>query len=351
MTESIVNGWNNLSSRSFGGTNKGRDVFVHTITNGNGMELSVCDFGAAITSLKIPARHPGHLIDVVLGFDNAQAYEQSFNLPSPPYLGAAVGPYAGRISRSSFHLNGLLIQLPSNLGAHHLHGGPRNLSNQVWTFKGAKHGTDPSLFFEFTTQADPNYYPGVIRIQLAYQLLESNALKVIFQAQSTEDTPLSITQHSYFNLNGHDQTVEGMLLQIQADQYVETDSDLIPTGALSDVKNTIYDFRSVDECPRVIDLSFVLNQLKAVSLYSPKTGIRMDVSTNQPIVHVYVGGNCGEQLLGKDSNYYHSRSGICFEAQQFPDAPNQPTFPSALIRSGETYYHETLFQFTQNDFL
>jgi aldose 1-epimerase len=349
MSHSIENGQKNLAHRPFGTTSQGQEVFVHTISNGNGIELSVCDYGATITSLKIPVRNPRHPVDVVLGFNHVKDYEESFLLLSPPYLGAAVGPYAGRINRSSFKLNGRLIQLPSNLGIHHLHGGPRNLSNQIWNFLGAKLGENPSLSFEFTTQNDPHYYPGVISIQLTYQLLESNALKVIFQAKGTEDTPLSLTQHSYFNLNGHDQTVEGMLLQLYANRYVQTDSNLVPTGTLLLVEDTPYDFRKVTPCPHAVDTSFVLEQSKAATLYSPKTGLRMDVFTNQPIVHVYVGGNCAGQLLGKESNYYHALSGICFETQQFPNAPNQPQFPSALIRCGETYYHETVFQFTQID--
>ena len=349
MKHSIKSGGTNVASKSFGTTSQGEDVFLHTISNRNGMELSVCDYGATITSLKIPVGHLNQPTDVVLGFDQMQDYEQSFQLPSPPYLGAAIGPYAGRISQSCFELNGRLIQLPSNLGVHHLHGGPQNLSNQVWKFKEAKGGEDPSLNFEFTTQSNPRYYPGVISVLLTYQLLESNELKVIFQAHGTEDTPLSLTQHSYFNLNGHDQSVEGMLLQIHSDSYVQTDDNMIPTGTLLTVQQTEYDYREAGNCPFSIDTSFVLDQSKAATLYSPKTRLRMDVYTNQPIVHIYVGGNCGEQLKGKAGNDYHALSGICFETQQFPDAPNQAQFPSALIRSRETYYHETRFLFTQND--
>lgn len=331
-------------ARLFGFTQNEKEVYVRTIRNQSGMELTVSDLGATITSLKIPVSDYSN-VDVVLGFDNAEDYEASFSLPSPPFLGTVVGLYAGRIHKGKLTLNNEVIQLDSNLGMHHIHGGNRNLSNQVWRFKAATFDENPSLTYTFSTPENQGNYPGSTTITVTYQLLETNALKVTFHATATQDTPLNLTQHSYFNLNGHEQSVEGMQLKLYADTFLDTDYELIPSGKFIPVKGSIHDYSSVSECPKSIDTTFVLNQPLAATLFSPKNQLRMDVFTNQPAVHIYVGGNCFNQINGKDQATYHPLSGICFETQNFPDAPNHKHFPNAILKKGEAYLQETLFQF------
>ncbi|MEN9335510.1 MAG: Aldose 1-epimerase [Bacteroidota bacterium] len=337
-------------ARLFGFTQKEKEVYVRTIRNQNGMELTVSDLGATITSLKVPMSEYS-TIDVVLGFENAEDYEASFSLPSPPFLGCAVGPFAGRINKGRFTLNGAVIQLDSNLGMHHIHGGNRNLSNQVWRFKSATLDDNPSLTYTITTLENQGNYPGATTVMVTYQLLENNALKVTFHATATQDTLVNLTQHSYFNLNGHNQSVKGMQLKLFAATYLDTDYELIPSGKFIPVKDSIHDYSSVSECPQSIDTTFVINQPLAATLFSPKNKLRMDVFTNQPAVHVYVGGNCFNQIKGKEQADYHPLSGICFETQNYPDAPNHAHFPNAFLKKGEAYLQETLFQFKKTESL
>ena len=337
----------NPSTRLFGLSQNGTKVYLRTITNKNGMELSVCDFGATVTHLKIPDGN-NKSIDVVLGFESVEDYEHSYTLSHKPFLGAAVGLYAGRINHGKLTIDGKSIQLDTNLGIHHLHGGFQNISNQIWLFKDYTSGENQSLTYELSIPENQGNFPGKTTVHANYQLLENDSIKITFTAISSENTPINLTQHNYFNLNGHTESVEGMQLEIYADKFLETDQDLIPTGKFIPTAGSIYDFNNLRACPELIDTTFILNQSIAATLYSPKTELQMDIFTNQPGVHVFVGGNCGSYLSGKESAQYHNLSGITFETQNFPDAPNHSNFPNAILKKGETYYNETIFQFKKN---
>jgi len=328
----------------FGKTKNGSEIFLSTISNKNGMELSVCDFGATITSLKVPLGN-SEKIDVVLGFENGENYEQSFINSNAPFFGAVVGLNAGRINEGIININGHQIQLDTNFGKHHLHGGKINLSNQIWTLVDVTNDENPSLTYEITTPANQNNYPGSVTVKATYQLLENNSLKIIFTATTTTDNPINLTQHSYFNLKGHQHSIENLQLKLTAKQYLETDEELIPTGNILTVKDTPFDFKEYKACPQSIDTSFVLDQQYAAILYCPENRLRMNVSTNQPSVHIYVGGQCHEDLKCKEGATYHRLSGICFETQNFPDAPNHENFPNSILKPDETYFQETIFHF------
>jgi aldose 1-epimerase len=331
----------------FGTLKNGSEIFLSSISNKNGMELSVCDYGATITSLKIPINN-SETIDVVLGFDNVENYEQSFLNNASPFFGAVVGLNAGRINNGIININGQHIQLETNFGKHHLHGGKINLSNQIWTLIGTSSGENPSLSFEITTPAYQGNYPGSVTVKATYQLLENNSLLITLSATSTADTPVNLTQHSYFNLNGHQHTIDNLELKLTAKQFLETENELIPTGKMLPVENTAFDYTEFKTCPTSIDTTFVLNQNKAAILYNPNNSLCMRVSTNQPAVHIYVGGKCDEGLIGKEGITYQQTSGICFETQNFPDAPNHDEFPSSILKPNEKYFHETIFQFDNN---
>lgn len=334
------------TTKSFGFLSSGEEIFLHTLTNKNGMELSVMDYGATIVSLKVPTANQ-QLVDVVLGFDRPEDYLASYQLPSAPYFGCVVGRFAGRIKHGSFDLNGRPISLIKNHGNHHLHGGKKGFGQQLWTVKKIEKCDSPSITLEYTSPNGEELFPGVLITDVTYLLTSSNTLVVKFNAFSSEDTIVNLTQHSYFNLDGHTESIEHQKLFVNSTKMLEIDEENIPTGLLMNVANCPFDFTEEKNCPVSIDNTFVLQEKNriAASLYSPKNQLKMSVFTNQPAVHIYVGGNCFSQLPGKEEAAYHTKSGICFETQHFPDSPNHAHFPSTLLKKGEQYEHQTLFVF------
>lgn len=329
--------------KSFGFLPNRKDVFCYTLKNKNGMELSVINYGATLTHVKVPVS-ADRKIDVVLGFDNLESYVDSFQLPSPPYLGTVVGRYAGRIKEGRFNLNGTPFQLSQNHGKNHLHGGPNGLSTRFWDVKQL---TQNSLVLTCKCTPEEDGYPGILEVEATYTLTENNELVVQFEAHSTEDTILNLTQHSYFNLDGHEHSVKEQWVQLNSSKILETDSQQIPTGQFLDVRSSAFNFTQPQKCPSSIDTTFVVdtNSEPAATLFSETTKLKLTVFTNQPAVHVYVGGNCFKQIKGKEQVDYHTQSGICFETQNFPDGPNHPHFPSAVLKKGELYKNQTRFAF------
>ncbi len=334
------------TTKSFGFLSSGEEIFLHTLTNKNGMELSVMDYGATIVSLKVPNANQ-QLVDVVLGFDRPEDYLASYQLPSAPYFGCVVGRFAGRIKNASFELNGKTISLNKNHGIHHLHGGSKGFGQQLWTVKKIEKGDSPSITLEYASPNNEEHFPGVLITEVTYLLTESNKLIIQFNAFSTEDTIVNLTQHSYFNLDGHTETIEHQKLFVNSTKILEIDDECLPTGLFMNVSNCPFDFTEEKKCPHSIDNTFVLQEKNriAASLYSSKNQLKMSVFTNQPAVHIYVGGNCFGQLPGKEEAEYHTKSGICFETQHFPDSPNHAHFPSTLLKKGEQYEHQTFFVF------
>lgn len=319
-------------------------MFCHRLCNGNGIELEVTNFGATITALRIPTDNG--TVDVVLGFDNVAAYADSFGLPSAPYLGTVVGRFAGRINNGQFQLNDRTIQLTQNHGNHQLHGGHHGFSEAIWEVASITDGENPSITLTNTSAENEENYPGEVATQVTYTLTESNELQVSFAATTSQDTVVNLTQHSYFNLDGHQSDVKNQQLYINAKQILETTNENIPTGKFISLGHHEFDFTTPKACPQKIDNTFVLGEgdLKA-TLLSPKNNLKMAVFTDQPAIHIYVGGNCFGQIKGKENVDYHALSGICFEAQNFPDAPNHAHFPNAILKKGATYTHNTTFKF------
>lgn len=318
-------------------------IFVR-LTNHNGMEVVLSNFGAMIQQLWVPSKS-GEKVDVVLGYDSISDYEQTFKDDWTPYHGAVVGRHAGRIANGQFTLHSNDYQIEQNLGKHHIHGASNGLSNVLWSI--AEHSENTVLFSVVNAQL-PFSLPGNLGVQVRYELDEENTLKVSMTAVTDADTLCNLTQHSYFNLNGHHASVEGLELIVHADQHVLVDADLIPTGELGSVKDTSFDFRSWSACPKQIDDSFVLNNGAncAASCQSLSTGIGLTIATNQPTLHVYVGGGIASSPLGKQQTSYHLTSGVCFEAQGFVDSPNHEHFPTTVLKAGETYSWWTNFKFT-----
>lgn len=321
------------------------EIYSFELANANGMKVQIINYGATVTSIQIPIN--GKLTDVVLGFDNLESYLESYNLPSAPYFGTTVGRYAGRIHNGSFTLNEIEFQLDENNNGNTLHGGDMGFGRKIWSVANAISGENPSVTFSLVSEHLDESFPGEMTVYLTYTLTEENELKLEYKAVSTEDTVINLTHHSYFNLDGHDANVLEQQMFIQSDKMLETNSDNIPTGNFTDLNNQEFDFRTPKNCPFPIDNSFIVDSKTEIvaQLISLKNKLRMSVYTDQPSVHIYVGGNCFGKLKGKENVDYNAQSGICFETQNFPDAPNHAHFPSAVLRKGEEYTQKTIYKF------
>ena len=348
LRKKIMNSFLNTCSliKLFGYMPDGAVVNSCELTNKNGIQLKVITYGATITSLKIPSKN-GDFIDVVLGFDSLETYINSFHLKSAPYFGASVGRYAGRINNSTFSLNGKSIVLNNNNNGHSLHGGNIGFSQKQWEIKNVTEGKNPSITLSYLSPNGEENYPGDLSIELTYTLSEENELIIEYFATTSEDTVINLTHHSYFNLDGHNSTILEQDLSINSNKILETNEHNIPTGQFLNLENNLFDFNQAKKCPQTIDTTFVLNDGEefSASLFSPKNNLKMSVFTNQPAVHIYVGGNCFNAIKGKENADYHALSGICFETQNFPDAPNHDHFPNAVLRKDEVYQHKTIYKF------
>lgn len=339
----------NVMIQSFGFLEEGREVFCYTLKNRKGMEVDIMNLGAAITACRIPLKK-GNCVDVVAGFDSIKDYEASYRLNGAPYFGAIVGRSTGRIRNGRFELNGKSIQLQRNWGDHHIHGGTKGFSTAYWEVTAIYNQENPSITLQYKSAHNEENYPGTLTTEVSYTLTENNAICVSIQSTTTEDTIVNLTQHSYFNLNGHDQRVDRRhTLYVNSLELLETDSENIPTGAYVDLAGHPHFYKRTKDCPSQIDDSFLLPKDKSVKaiLKSTKNGLKLCVTTDQPVLHVYVGGNCYNHIPGKDGAMYHATSGICFETQHPQDAPNHTHFPSTLLKKGETYHHTTTYQFEQ----
>ena len=334
------------SAKLFGLMPDGEKIYLFELINKNGMKVQVINYGAVVTSIQVPLSN-GKMTDVVLGFDNLQAYLDSYNLPSAPYFGATIGRYAGRIHNGAFTLNDKTFKLTGNNNGNTLHGGNFGFGRKAWDVTKITSDENPSITLELISEDADENFPGEMHVSLTYTLSEANELKLEYKATTTEDTVINLTHHSYFNLNGHDSAVLDQKMFVKSVKMLETDSNNIPTGNFTDLTNHDFDFRTPKNCPFPIDNSFVVNSKTEVvaKLFSQKSNLQMFVYTDQPSVHVYVGGNCFDQLKGKENTDYHPTSGICFETQNFPDAPNQKHFPNSILKKGEEYHQKTIYKF------
>lgn len=343
MTAANLNSAHQLKSQKITDTVHGEEISLYTITNKNGMEANITNYGATLFSLYVPTKNGK--IDVVLGFNTIEEYIKAFEIGASPYFNTIVGRFAGRIKNSQFPLNGKIIQLDANHGKHHLHGGKNQLSNVAWTFESYQEATN-TLIFSYVSKAN-EFYPGDVTIEVAYTLTDLNELNIQYKATTTEDTLLNLTNHAYFNLDGLSGNTLDQKLQINAERFLELDSENIPTGNYIPMENHAFDFRTSKNVVPGIDHCFILKDHTnpAAILESEKNSLVMNVYTDQPAVQIYVGGKTSDELQNKDLVEFHTESGICFETQIFPDAPNHADFPDAILRKGDTYHQNTTFQF------
>jgi len=342
-----------VTAKPFGRTARGELVTLHTLTNKNGMSVSIMDYGATIVKILAPDRN-GKLGNVVLGFDKFSPY-----LRATAYFGATVGRYANRIAGGQFRLGNVLYQLPRNDGPNSLHGGFRGFDKRLWKMEPVESDI-PAVRFSRLSPDGEEGYPGNLFASVTFSLNDDNELRISYEATTDKLTVINLTNHSYFNLAGRG-TILNHVLTLHADAYTPVDARLIPTGEIKPVDGTPFDFlnptpiglhlKQAGGKPVGYDHNFVLNKgffsdwSLAAEVDEPQSGRTLTVSTDQPGVQFYTGNFLDGTLTGSGGNVYRQYDGFVLETQHFPDSPNHDNFPSTLLSPGETYKTSTVFAF------
>lgn len=330
-----------------------------TLRNSNGMVVRYIAYGGSIVSIEVPDRD-GRVADVTLGYDTLEGYENDRS-----YLGALVGRYANRIARGRFMLDGHMHAVTVNDGVNHLHGGRRGFSKVPWNVTPFHDGDVTGAVLSYTSVTGDEGYPGTLSVSVMMALTPDNEIVFDYAAVADEPTPVNLTQHSYFNLAGHDSgDVRNHELSIAAARFTPVDSTLIPTGEIRDVAGSPFDLRSVrrigdgletfDEQLRLAggyDHNFVLDRdaadelTLAARLRDPRSGRTLEIFTTEPGLQFYSGQLLGG-VVGKGDHIYCANAGIALETQHFPDSPNQTGFPSTILRPEEGFTSRTVYRFS-----
>jgi len=347
-----------ITKESFG-TADGKDVYLYTLTNANGMQVKITNYGGTVTSIIVPDRK-GKMADVVLGFDNLDDY-----IRKSPYFGCIVGRYGNRIANGKFTLDGKEYTLAQNNGQNNLHGGVKGFDKVVWDAKPVKGNDSVGLKLTYLSKDGEEGFPGNLDVTVTYTLTNDNELKIENRATTDKTTVVNMTHHSYFNLKGQGEgDILDHVLTLNADKFTPVNENLIPTGELADVKGTPMDFTSPTPVGERIDADY--EQLKIAGGYDHNwcinrkgdalelvgtvteisSGRVMEVYSTAPGVQFYTGNFLDGTITGKDGKVYKLRYGLCLEPQNYPDTPNQPTFPSCVLKPGETYKHDIVYRFS-----
>jgi aldose 1-epimerase len=348
-----------MNATLFGTLPDGRPVHQYTLTNHLGAVAQIIDYGATVTSLCVPDRN-GTVEDVVLGYDSLQGY-----LDGKAYFGAVVGRYGNRIGKGRFRLDGKEYSLTVNDGENHLHGGKVGFDKVLWEANLRQGTGEPTLQLQYTSRDGEEGYPGTVVLKVSYTLTGKNELRIEYEGTTDKPTILNPTQHSYFNLSGDfTKRITGHMLLIEADSFTPVDKGLIPTGQVASVERTPLDFRQlkyitagIDDPSEQItfgkgfDHNWVLRGSpgelrKAAELHYSANGRIMTVFTDQPGLQFYTGNFLDGSAKGKKGIAYQRRTGLCMEAQAFPDTPNKPNFGSVTLRPGQVYRQTTIYQFS-----
>lgn len=357
-----------LREESYGRLPQGPEIRKFTFANSKGMEAVVISYGATLVALRAPDRR-GRVANVNLGFDSLEAY-----LRSPGYLGAGVGRFGNRIRLGRFTLNGreyaLSVNNPARNAVHHLHGGVRGFSKVAWKARPIRERSSAGVSLSYLSEDGEEGYPGTLRVTMNYTLNEEGELGLQYTARADKPTPVNLTQHSYWNLAGAGSgPILDHELTLHCPFYVPVDETLIPTGEVLSVKGTPFDFtehraigREIGKTPGGYDHCFVVgaaarqrsvpagrdlppSPVTVAELYEPASGRHMEVLSTMPGVQFYT-GNFLSGLAGAEGAVYNRHAGLCLETEFFPDSPNQPHFPSCILRPGETYRHLTVHRFS-----
>ncbi|HQH61867.1 MAG TPA: aldose epimerase family protein [Candidatus Saccharicenans sp.] len=331
---------------------QGQSVRFFQLENDEGLKAILMSYGATLVSLYVPDRQ-GKIGDVVLGFDSLSGY-----LGPNPYIGATIGRYANRIAGGRFVLDGREYQLAKNDGPNHLHGGIRGFDKVVWQAEPFTQPSGVGVRFSYLSPDGEEGYPGNLSCQVTYLLANDCQLEISYQATTDRPTHLNLTNHSYFNLSaGTKDNILDHELQILASAFTPVDETLIPTGEIKPVAGTPFDFRQpvrigkrIDQVPGGYDHNFVLDnkgELAVVArVFEPDSGRKLELLTTEPGLQFYSGNFLDGTIRGKAGKTYGPRSAFCLESQHFPDSPNQPHFPSTILRPGEVFRSRTIFRFS-----
>ena len=344
----------------WGRDKQGRDVFIHALKNMQGMEVRLSNYGAIIQQIRVPSKKFG-LIDTVLSYPRLEHY-----LADRYYIGAVCGRYCNRIANAKFSLNGNQIELSKNEGKHHLHGGADGFSNRTWTILAA---SESHFQLELISPDGDQGYPGKLTVVAEYRLDEDNSLSFSWRAQSDQDTPINLTNHSYFNLAGYGD-IKNHFLKIVCDAYTPVDDELIPLGTIQSVEGSPFDLRKgkilddvLSDLPQDFELSggldhnWVYNgQVDSAvetcaeqamrllaELYCPESGVGLSVLSTLPGLQCYTGNHLGSSTI------FGSHEGVCLESQFYPNSPNQTNFPSTILTAGATIEHKTIYRFSDGN--
>ncbi|MCC5835733.1 MAG: galactose mutarotase [Opitutales bacterium] len=346
----------------FGHTENGDPVRLFTLTNANGLTAEIMNYGGTVVRLYVPDQD-GQFDDIVLGFDKLEDYfERS------PYFGSLIGRYANRIANGSFELNGEIFQLALNdePGGQpcSLHGGERGFDKVLWDAEPVYGAYGNGLKLSYISPDGEEGYPGTLQVDVYYWMTDDNALRIEYEAWTDRATPVNLTQHNYYNLAGESSgSINDHYLTLHASHYTPVDAGLIPTGEIAPVAGTPFDFSQARRMGERVDAeheqlqfgqgydhNWVLDKdgsdlTLAAEVYETGSGRVMEVWTTEPGLQFYGGNFLDGTLPSKSGGTYRHRSGFCLEAQHFPDSPNQPDFPSTILRPGEMYSQVTEYRF------
>ena len=346
-----------LKKTAFGKTKDGQAIDLYTLTNANGMEVAITNYGGIVVSVKTPDRD-GKFADVALGFDDLAGY-----LRNEPYFGALIGRYGNRIAKGRFTLDGHEYRLAKNNGENALHGGLVGFDKRVGKARDVSAKGRPGIELGLFSKDGDEGYPGNLSVKVTYTLTPKNELKIDYAATTDKATVLNLTNHSYFNLAGQGDVLSHVVT-IDADRFTPVDATLIPTGELMSVAGTPFDFRKPTPIGARIndrneqlqfgngyDHNFVLNRSNggltlAARVTEPSSGRAMEVLTTEPGLQFYTANFLDGTIHGKGGKAYGRRAAFCMETQHFPDSPNQPQFPSVVLKPGQQFQSTTVFRFS-----
>ena len=344
-----------IEKKTFGVLPDGRAVELYTIQNRGGMILEVIPYGCRMVRLLVPGRN-GQLGDVILGHDTLEEYFSDFQ-------GALIGRFANRIAGAAFTIDGQEYPLLQNDGAICLHGGSVGFANVLWEVGSFRDEDDPSITFTYTSPHGESGFPGKVRLQVTYVLAENGSLLLDYQAESDRETPLNLTNHSYFNLSGDpSQNIFNTVLQINADQVTAVTDDLIPTGELLDVTGTHLDFRTPKPIGQDIfcqdhlmqvcggyDHNYVIHgsgMRKAAEAWEPASGRVMECFTDLPGMQLYTANRMSGEEKGKGGVPMKDHNSFCLETQFYPDSVHHANFPYENLKPGEKFHSQTVYRFS-----
>ncbi|MEO7983727.1 MAG: aldose epimerase family protein [Bacteroidota bacterium] len=329
----------------------GEAICLFNLRNAKGTEVLITNYGAIITSFKIRMAD-GTTNDIVLGFDRIEDYLADDYLAEYPWFGAAVGRHANRIKNAEFEIDGKKYFLSKNRGDHQLHGGSTGFDKRVWTLVAQGETPYPWIELKYSSPDGEEGFPGKLDVTIRYELTDEDEFSHEYSATADKATVVNLTHHSYFNLNNGKGTIEDHEIKIYANAMLEQDADLVVTGNVLPVANTVFDFsdftRIGDGLAKVgeYDKSFVVDkndESLVAEARSLTSGLHLKVYSTEPILHFY-SGKWIPVVKGKNANSYGPLSGFCLETHIHPNAVNIPHFPNTILRPGETYTHKTVYK-------